>query len=42
MADVEWDEWEVIERLLPAGWEANSPWCKWSPLRSRLWWSSVM
>jgi hypothetical protein len=20
----------------------NSPWCKWSPLRSRLWWSSVM
>ena len=20
----------------------SSPWCKWSPLRSRLWWSSVM
>jgi hypothetical protein len=22
--------------------KVNSPWCKWSPLRSRLWWSSVM
>jgi hypothetical protein len=24
MADVEWDDWEVIERLLPAGWEAKA------------------
>jgi hypothetical protein len=24
MADVEWDEWEVIERLLPPGWEAKA------------------
>lgn len=24
MADVEWDEWEVIERLLPAGWKAKA------------------
>jgi len=24
MADVEWEEWEVIERLLPAGWEAKA------------------
>ena len=24
MADVQWDEWEVIERILPAGWEAQA------------------
>ncbi len=24
MADVEWDDWEVIERLLPPGWEAKA------------------
>lgn len=24
MADVEWDDWEVIERLLPAGWESKA------------------
>jgi hypothetical protein len=24
MAQVEWDDWEVIERLLPAGWEAKA------------------
>lgn len=24
MADVEWDDWEVIERLLPAGWQAKA------------------
>jgi hypothetical protein len=24
MADMEWDEWEVIERLLPSGWEAKA------------------
>jgi ribosomal protein L40E len=22
--------------------DISSPWCKWSPVRSRLWWSSVM
>jgi hypothetical protein len=24
MANAEWDEWEVIERLLPSGWEAKA------------------
>jgi hypothetical protein len=24
MADMEWDDWEVIERLLPPGWEAKA------------------
>lgn len=24
MADVQWDDWEVIERLLPLGWEAKA------------------
>jgi hypothetical protein len=24
MADVEWDDWEVVERLLPPGWEAKA------------------
>src|SRR5262252_3467910 len=24
MVDTPWDEWEVIERLLPAGWESQA------------------
>src|ERR1700722_7558751 len=29
--------WEAGDRIF--GKRLSSPWCKWSPVRSRLWWS---